>query len=237
MKKYKAILFDFDGTLLFQSTEDFLKYGMPIMAEYIAPRLGITAESFFKHQSAGLAATMSNDGSVLNNERFYTAAEDIEFPRAVAESLYEEYYSSNTFAGVKKWSKDNPNAKKAVALARELADHVILATLPIFPTAAQVARLSWVGLKRNDFDLVTDVYNSHFCKPNTAYYSEILEKFGCEPSECIMIGNDVGDDIEPASALGMETFLVTDYIIDRGKDVSIYRKGTFKELLEFLGEK
>ena len=235
MKRYKAILFDFDGTLLFQSTGDFLKYGMPIMAEYITPRLGITAESFFRHQGAGLVATLNNDGSVLNNDRFYAAAEDGDFPRAVAEPLYEEYYSSNAFAGVRNWSKDNPDAKTAVALARELADYVILATLPIFPTAAQVSRLSWVGLTTDDFDLVTDAYNSHFCKPNKAYYSEILEKFGCEPSECIMIGNDIGDDIEPANELGMGTFLVTDYIIDRGKDISIYRKGTFEELLGFLG--
>ena len=68
---------------------------------------------------------------------------------------------------------------------------MILATNPIFPTNADATRLSWIGLKMEDFDLVTDYANSCHSKPNPAYYQDILDQFHLDPARCLMIGNDV----------------------------------------------
>jgi FMN phosphatase YigB (HAD superfamily) len=58
---------------------------------------------------------------------------------------------------------------------------------------------------------------------------------GLEAKVCIMVGNDVDEDMRPASALGMKVFLVKDYLINRSNsDISIYPQGTLDDLLEWL---
>ena len=64
-----------------------------------------------------------------------------------------------------------------------------------------------------DFIHITSYENSSFCKPNLEYYEEILEVIGKRPEQCIMIGNDVSDDMV-SSKLGMETFLITNHIVN-----------------------
>ena len=65
---------------------------------------------------------------------------------------------------------------------------------------------------------------------------EILEKIGVTPEECLMVGNDVTEDMV-AEALGMKVFLLTDCIINKeNKDISGYPNGGFEELLSYLKE-
>ncbi|HBG17285.1 MAG TPA: HAD family hydrolase, partial [Firmicutes bacterium] len=54
------------------------------------------------------------------------------------------------------------------------------------------------------------------CKPNPNYYREILDLLQAKAEECLMIGNDIEEDIV-ASVLGIKTCLVTDRLISRGK--------------------
>ncbi len=62
------------------------------------------------------------------------------------------------------------------------------------------------------FDCVpysTDYERMHASKPNPAYYLEIATLIGCAPADCVMIGNEVQNDILPAKRAGMKTFWVT----------------------------
>ena len=71
-------------------------------------------------------------------------------------------------------------------------------------------------------------------KPNPAYYQEVLDKLGVDPKECLMVGNDVIEDVA-AEKLGMQIFLVTDCLINKkGADISAYPQGTFADLLRYL---
>ena len=79
---------------------------------------------------------------------------------------------------------------------------LILATNPLFPLKAVHSRLSWGKLHDIPFKLITSYETSHFCKPNIEYYQEIVEKLGCSPSECLMIGNDVKEDLITADYSG-----------------------------------
>ena len=72
------------------------------------------------------------------------------------------------------------------------------------------------------------------CKPNPQYYREITGRLGLDPARCLMIGNDVAEDMI-AKTLGMDTFLVTDCLINsKNEDLSGYRRGTLQELYGWL---
>ena len=130
----------------------------------------------------------------------------------------------------------NPKAAEAVRLAKEIGFRVVLATNPIFPAVATESRIRWAGLTPADFELYTTYENIGFCKPNPSYYLEITSRLNVAPEECLMVGNDVTEDMAAKSA-GMEVFLLTDCLINReGKDIAQYRHGDFDRLLGFLRE-
>ncbi|MEG0372037.1 MAG: hypothetical protein RR645_07070 [Clostridium sp.] len=59
----------------------------------------------------------------------------------------------------------------------------------------------------------------NFCKPSVGYYYQILDIISKKPLECMMVGNDVQEDII-ASKTGMKTYLITNNIINRtGEEV------------------
>ena len=95
---------------------------------------------------------------------------------------------------------------------------VALATNPIFPSIATRKRISWTGLSYDDFSLVTTYENSSYCKPNLKYYEEILNKLGYKPEECLMVGNDVVEDMI-AKKLGMKVFLLPNCLINKNNEV------------------
>ena len=125
-------------------------------------------------------------------------------------------------------------AAPAVREIRSLGYQVILATNPLFPAVATQSRIRWAGLTPEDFERITTYENARFCKPNPDYYQEILGKLNLNPSDCLMVGNDVDEDMI-AETLGMRVFLLTDCLINRtGKDISRYPSGGFTELLQYV---
>jgi FMN phosphatase YigB (HAD superfamily) len=84
--------------------------------------------------------------------------------------------------------------------------------------------------------MFTTYENSRHCKPNLDYYRDILDSIGANPEECLMVGNDVGEDMI-AKELGMKVFLLEDCIINKsGEDISAYPHGSFDELINYIGE-
>ncbi|MBQ7839810.1 MAG: HAD family hydrolase, partial [Lachnospiraceae bacterium] len=109
-----------------------------------------------------------------------------------------------------------------------------LATNPLFPAIATQSRAKWAGLDPEDFALITTYENSYHCKPNPDYYQEIMDKLKVKPEECMMVGNDVSEDMI-ARELGMKVFLLTDCLINKdGADISQYPNGSFPELLDYI---
>ena len=75
---------------------------------------------------------------------------------------------------------------------------------------------------------------SLLCKPNVDYYRTILEQFHLRPEECLMVGNDVEEDLA-IRKLGVKTFLVTD-TKENKKDLPIESdyQGSMEELFAFV---
>ena len=130
--------------------------------------------------------------------------------------------------------EQNPLATKAVKIAGQNGRKVVLATNPVFPKNAQETRLSWIGLSADDFELITDYESDRFTKPNPQYYLSICDCIGIAPEECLMVGNDVCEDMMGASKAGLSCFLVTDYVIESDKFEWGGPSGDFEELLKYL---
>ena len=118
--------------------------------------------------------------------------------------------------------------------AKEKGIHTYLATNPVFPRIATMNRTRWAGLDAADFELITTYEDNCYCKPNIDNYRTILEKFVLTPETCLMVGNDVEEDLA-IRELGVKTFLLTD-TMENKKDLPIESdyQGTMEELLSFI---
>lgn len=228
-----AVLFDLDGTLLPMDYDLFIKYYFGAIAKKMAPH-GYEAQSLIQAIWTGTKAMQLNDGGDTNENRFWDRfAQILGDGVLVHKDTLDDFYR-NEFIAAKNACGFSPMAKEAVKLVREKGMKCILATNPIFPTAATESRMSWAGLSSDDFDLVTTYHNSRFCKPNPDYYREICDKMGLDPAQCVMVGNDVTEDMA-AEKLGMETFLLTDCILNKDNlDITRYTRGGFDELLRWI---
>jgi FMN phosphatase YigB (HAD superfamily) len=96
--------------------------------------------------------------------------------------------------------------------------------------------MEWAGLDENDFEFCTSYDLCSFCKPQKEYFEEIASNLGISPAECLMVGNDVDDDM-PAEKCGMKVFLLTNNLINKdNKDISSYKQGDFGDLIEYVNE-
>lgn len=233
-----TILFDLDGTLLQFTQDDFITTYFAKLKK-VFKGLGLDAELAGKTVWTATKAMLRNDGTKLNAERFwgeFSNVMDLSDERAkVVEEACNRFYA-NEFDTVKSILKTNDSdlPRRLIHTLKSRGFAMVLATNPLFPTCAVTTRLGWIGLTPQDFCLVTDYSNSTYCKPNPDYYRKIFEKINREPRQCLMIGNNTLEDMS-VGALGVETFLVTDYLENEtNMDVSAFRHGTLAELEAYL---
>lgn len=229
----KAVLFDLDGTLLPMDQDTFIKAYLGGMAKKLAPH-GYEPETLVKAVYMGMKAMTSNDGSCTNEEAFWAAFTGL-LGEKVREDLqiFDDFYR-NEFQEVKNICGFLPEAAQTVHTLKEMGYRVILATTPMFPSIATESRIRWAGMEPEDFEIFTTYENYHFCKPNLNYYKEILEQIGVKPEECLMVGNDVGEDMI-TEELGMKVFLMPADLINKvEKDISVYPQGNFEDLLKYI---
>ena len=229
----KTVLFDLDGTLLPMDQEKFTKAYFKGLSKKLMPH-GYDPEKLISAIWAGTASMIKNDGSISNEDAFWKTFETI-FPEKgkTDEPIFEHFYR-NEFDAVRDACGSTENAQKLVSLLKEKGLTLILASNPIFPMIAQTKRMAWAGVNPEDFSYITSYENSSFCKPNPAYYEEIIRKNNLNPADCLMIGNDA---IEDTAALktGMNVFLLTDCLLNKdGRDISGYTHGTYEDLFEYL---
>ena len=228
-----TILFDLDGTLLPMDQEKFVNGYFKMLAAKLAP-YGYEPQQLINAILAGIEAMIKNDGSQLNEDAFWKRFVEIYGDKVLADKpVFEDFYK-NEFQDARSFCGFNPKAAETVRSLKDKGYRVVLATNPLFPSIATESRIRWAGLEPSEFDLYTTYENTSYCKPNLDYYRDILKRINCRPEECLMVGNDVGEDMV-VEALGMQAFLLTDCLINtQKKDITAYPHVSFEQLLSML---
>ena len=233
-----TILLDLDGTLLPMDQDVFTEIYFKKLAVK-GSDLGFDPQLLVKAVWSGTKAMVNNDGKQTNQQRFWDVfSEHLGEEARLAEAEFEKFYLSE-FNQLKAATSPTPKAKECVKLFKEKGYSLVLATNPIFPRVATLQRIAWAGLDPEDFQLITTYENSRYCKPNLVYYQDILEKMKVTSDECLMIGNDLQEDM-CVTKLGIEAYLLKDCLIaeacEKDNAQSQYRQGSFSELLDYARE-
>ena len=231
--RYRAILFDLDGTLLPQDLNEFLNAYFRLLSQYMAP-MGYSPDKLLETILAGMQAMVNNDGRESNETVFWNTFISVYGEKAREdENAFETFYRDD-FDKLQKTCGYNPIVPNLIHELRDRGYLLVLATNPLFPEIATRKRAHWAGADLENFALYTTYENSYACKPHVEYYRQIVEKLGVQPEECLMVGNDVTEDMV-AKTIGMDVFLITDCLINRdGADISQYRNGSFEDLLRYV---
>lgn len=230
-----TILFDLDGTLLPLDQDEFVHvYFKALAGKFV--KFGYKPELMIKGVSAGLEAMVRNDGSMTNEERFWEVFSGIVGKEILDLKPEFDNFYKNEFWAVQDITKPTEYAKKSVEKLKNKGYNLIAATNPVFPEIATRTRLKWAGVDPDDFSLITTYENSSFSKPNINYYREILKTVSKQPEQCIMVGNDIQEDM-CSLQLGLKVYLITDCLINKNNiDINTFEHGSFEQFEKIVDE-
>lgn len=230
----KAVLFDLDGTLLQIDMDYFLKQYFRKMVE-LASEMGYREGTRLVEQVWRSTDVMIADKNpdISNEEAFMSDFyQNWPYPPEEFKRFFDRYYRE-CFPLLKEFCQPFPGVPEMMDHIMEQGVKVVIATNAVFPQSALQNRIEWAGLGHHQFELVTSYELMHFCKPHVEYYQEIAERIGVLPEECLMVGNDTGEDL-PAGRIGMKTFLVEDLLIDKGAKYTADWRGRIPDLIDFV---
>lgn len=228
-----TVIFDLDGTLLPMDLEVFMEVYFGAMSKKMTS-YGMEPMGFMKSIMLGIEAMVNNDGSMTNEACFWEFFTGIygEDSRKL-ESVFLDFYG-NEFNEARVATITHPLVAKIIQMLQEKGYTIVLATNPLFPPAATYNRIGWAGLKAEDFSWITTYDNSSYCKPRLEYYKEILGVIKKKPEECLMVGNDVGEDMI-AAKLGLDTYLLKENLINRkDEDITSFKQGDMSHLYDYI---
>lgn len=235
MKSYSTLLLDLDGTLLDIEVSFFL--GPMVEAMHECFRDVLDMDRFRKGLFGGTEAIMvepRSDGETNRDgfNRTFSSLTGMDIPDI--DQRFRQFYT-NVFPTLNRYGRPVAGASGFIARAAEEGYTLCLATNPVFPTSAVLERLRWSGVDPDAFRFIPGLETMSTCKPRIDYYLELSSILGVEPSACLMVGNDVQQDL-PASEAGMGTFLVEGQVIDRGSsDLEPDARGSLEDLGRMLG--
>lgn len=230
----KAICFDLDGTLLPMDIDVFCQRYFGMLADKMV-LYGYEKRAFIAAIMQGSRAMYQNDGTRTNEQAFWDSfAESLGEGVRAHQCVFDAFYEKE-FDLVREVCGFDANAARVVKTCKERGFTVAIATNPLFPRIATHKRLTWAGIDPQSVAFYTTYEDTHYCKPNERYYEEVAARLGVAPCECVMVGNDVTEDMAARKA-GMHVFLLTgENLINRaGEDVTKYPHGSFDDLLQYI---
>lgn len=229
----KAVFFDLDGTLLPMDMDVFIKSYFGAVSQKLAP-YGYDPKELVSVIWKGTGAMIKNDGKKTNEEVFWDAFVSYYGKDKLKDTVYFDKFYKENFDDLKSVCGFNPKASETINYLKEKNLRLILATNPLFPSIATEKRTRFAGLEPENFEFFTSYENIGYCKPNLNYYEDILNRTGLKAEECLMVGNDVGDDMISEN-LGFKVFLLTDCLINNDNvDINKYPNGNFDDLLKYI---
>ena len=231
MNNKKAVFFDLDGTLtrmdLGVMFEDFYrqmyKHGvLKIFHQDKEKAISIYQNAFFY--------SVENCGEERNGDVFFNHLEEkYSIRRNIIEPAMDDFFA-NDFYETGKLCEPPTFQNEIIRELKKKGYRLVLATYPCFPEVASKVRLKWAGVDIEDFEYNTHYYNCRYYKPSKEYYKDILRDISLKAEECIMVGNDMKQDMCTAE-MGFDVFFLKGYHI--GENDKNYKEGDLKQLLEY----
>ena len=229
---FDTFLFDLDGTLLPLDMDEFIGHYLKEVGAYFQDM--IDPDLLLSHVWAGTQAKLNNQGDKTNEKAFMDVFGNcIKGDLALFQKRFDSFYDDG-FLKIRDCTETSPLIKKAVRVLKEKGYTLAVATNPMFPKKAVLHRIEWADLNPDDFDYITSYEQNHYCKPRLEFYREVLEGLGKLPHQCMMVGNDVEEDMV-ASRLGIKTYLITDHLINsRNNPIICDYQGTYEDFYSFV---
>lgn len=232
MNRFNTVLFDLDGTLLPINGEAFEAIYFKGLSSYFLDKY--EPKEFIKLIWTATKAMVMDTSSKTNEEAFMESLqslvkEDITW----MQERFNQFYL-NEFDQIRVAVTPNISIQNAVKLLKEKGYRLVIATNPMFPKIAIEKRIEWTGCDRDDFEYVTSFEKNHYCKPQLKFYEEVVNDCGLNPNECLMVGNDINEDMI-VSKLNMSTYLITNHVIqsDSIPDTVTY-SGDYDDFYQFV---
>ncbi len=227
-----TILFDLDGTVLPMDMKAFEKLYFGAMAAYLSDLIG--PQELVKNIWASTNAMIQNLEHRTNEDVFMEDFKTrIDGDLEVYKNRFDKFYDTDFFKA-KAAVYESKLMQESIKLLKEKGYTLVIATNPLFPLKAIHHRIRWAGFDPSEFEYITSYEQNHYCKPQLKYYEEILQDIGKKPEECMMVGNDVQEDII-AGKLGLKTFLIKDCILHRTDDeIAADYEGDYESFFEFV---
>ena len=226
-----TVLFDLDGTLLQMEMDRFMQLYMTSLTKAFQPHMN--PELFQSLLWKGTKKMLENPGKTITNEKvFYEAFFEEYADRQELIDVFDHFYET-AFEKTQQATSSDEYMIQAVKLLGEKGYRLAVATNPLFPLKAVERRIQWAGLSPQQFELITSFETMHSCKPNIAFYREVIEALGVDPWDALMVGNDAYEDVI-AGRLGIHTYLVTNCLIQKDQTACEpdYRGSSF-DFLQF----
>lgn len=229
-----TILFDLDGTLLPMDMKAFEKIYFEAMAAYLADLTG--PKELVKNIWASTNAMVQNIEDKTNEEVFMEDFKkringDIETYKKRFDKFYDTEFLKSKAAVF-----ENEYIKKSVNMLKDKGYNIVIATNPLFPLKAIHHRIRWAGFEPSEFKYISHYEKNHYCKPQVKFYEEILADINKSPEECMMVGNDVQEDLV-AGKLGLKTFLIKDHLLHRTEEeIAADYQGSYIDFYDFVKE-
>jgi len=212
--RINTILFDLDGTLVPMDSEKFTETYFKSLNSYIYGYLGDA--NFVKNMLTAVNKMYKDkDESTTLMQKFVKYFNEISAIKYDIFKRYVEDYYAKEFDRLSVHMEKDNLIKMIVGMIKEKGYKLILASTPLLPQKAMEVRLKWSGLDKKDFDFIAHIDNMHYIKPSLEFFKEILAVNDISQEECIMIGNDVDEDILPASQLGISTYYLDEHGVNK----------------------
>jgi len=230
----KYIFFDLDSTLYDLDEKNFLPAYFDAIGKK-AVSIGFDYKLATHALYEGMINMSNSDGKKTNEQLFWEAFEKRMGPLSKEKRLAFDSYYDDEFDRLSYLAKPIKGVDEAIKALKADGYTLIVATNPVLPLIAQLKRMKWGNLNPADFALITSYDICHYSKPDPRLYFELAQKFSAKPEDCLMVGNDIKNDIISAQKAGFKAFLITEHINnDDNNDIKDIPQGNFIDLLKYI---
>jgi HAD superfamily hydrolase (TIGR01549 family) len=236
-----TVLFDLDGTLLPMDMKEFTDTYLLLLSNRLES-VGYDAKKMIAALWVGVKAVTENDGLITNEECFWKAFGNFmtdgngkmesKVKRKIEKEILKFY--KEDFGVARYITHPTEIVAECIDILKDKGYQLVVATNPIFPEIATIERIHWAGVSEDDFTLITTYENSCYAKPNIEYYKFILKMLDKDPEDCLMVGNDVHEDM-CARNIGIDVFLIEGNVINEfHEDTFDLKKGNWNLFKEYI---